>query len=817
MLRTQPLLSTITLGIGLAISSTSTLAATNPVTYSLSPSTGLPTPTYVGSSYSVQYTLANQLPFTVTIKGIDHTVSNATLTLHDNCSNKTLAARGSSGSTCIVTAAFRPSSAGSASMQLSMHYDNNVVPMPTLSTTAQSGSTEEITGNVTSPLPGDTETSVTYPVTFQFTNKGNTSVTASSVSVTGDTGYFTQTSNNCADPITPTNNCKIIGNFVATTSGNFSLTSQYNYDSGSKSVTLHTSTHTSQGGTGCASVDGSLPLELPSQTYTYADNVVEFKFTNHCDSAAATLGAVQLSTGSTMNSKGSHTASVLTKGEDNCSNATLAADASCTILASLVPGSTTGPTYVKAVVDYTESNQSKTSTITTTSTVNANTTSNRMITVVNQCPFPVWMTFNPGSYGPSGCSASPTPTYTCPTGTTCNSSAAAGDGLCYWSNPTTGVTQDGKLLAAAANQAPSTMNILIPESNGGSATGGVIYNAGIMPRLGCSGTGSSVSCKVNTCTTGSDGLCLPGDGPSTTPVAFNAVEFTFNRTGGDGVYNNQIIDGITVPLEMKGRGPISTGTAPYDSCSATGAIIQPTASSSSAQLGACTFDFDPSSSAAPGDNTDYRYVYLSNPTSPTYCDSNSDCTVSGEICGLGYDSGGKIDKACGLLEGYNSVNKGICSQGSSGAFGRSKSLLSPNFGTSLYTTIFNCDKEYSSTAGTYKNSNLYACSGSIMSQSSCYNGSTPCCGCIDWWTASGGSLAVPSDTVSCNNVTNVNWNNTAQSTFQWVKSACPTSYVYQFDDKSSSFTCSVKQNTQVVTNYQVTFCPGGKTVSTITP
>ena len=72
-------------------------------------------------------------------------------------------------------------------------------------------------------------------------------------------------------------------------------------------------------------------------------------------------------------------------------------------------------------------------------------------------------------------------------------------------------------------------------------------------------------------------------------------------------------------------------------------------------------------------------------------------------------------------------------------------------------------------------------------------------------------------TVACP-TTNSNWNSVVQPTDQWVKAVCPTSYAYQYDDKASSFTCTVKNNnSQVVTNYQVTFCPGGKETSTIMP
>jgi len=794
----------IIIGSLLLIGSSIVVAATNPVAYSLTPSTGFPTTITVGNTYVVRYTFTNQLPFNLTISNVSRALTGASFSVSDACSGHTLAG----GASCPVTITSRPTHTGVASMQLTLYYDKNVVPLPTLSSTVQSGDTTEISGAVSEPLPTEANVGTGYPVTFRFTNIGNSAITASAVTLTGNTGSFVQTQNNCTSTINPSNYCAVSGTFTPVIAGSTSIGATYSYNGNTQSVPLSTQTFATNTGS-CASVTGSIPLELPAQTYSYGDNAVEFQFTNHCSTASAVLGTISLSAPNTSNATlqskhkrhqlgASNDSSILTKGNDTCSGQTLAANGSCTVYAALVPGSTTGATQIEAKVNYTESSQSKTAVATTTSTINANNTTARMITVVNQCSVPVWMTFNAGAYGSqSGCTTNPS---LCPSGTTCNTSAAAGAGLCYWSNPTQGVNQDGKLLAAVPNQPPSTMNITIPETS----IGNVIYNAGIMPRLGCSGTGTGISCKINACTAGSDGMCLPGDGPSTTPVAFNAVEFTFNQTNGDGVYNNQIIDGVTVPMEMKGRGSSSTGAAPYDNCSSTGAIIQPSTGSATTQLGSCSFSFSP-----PNDATNYRYVYLSNPSSPTYCDTNSDCSVSGEVCGLAYDSGNKIDKACGLLEGYTSVNKGVCSQGKSN-FGRSKSMTSPTFGTYIYDTVFSCDTSY----GAYTNTNLYACNGSL-SNSSCYNSASPCCGCADWWTSAGGSLTVPTSTVVCP-TTNSNWNTAAQPNVQWVKSACPTSYAYQYDDKSSSFTCSVMNGSNVVTNYQVTFCPGGKETSTIT-
>ena len=292
-----------------------------------------------------------------------------------------------------------------------------------------------------------------------------------------------------------------------------------------------------------------------------------------------------------------------------------------------------------------------------------------------------------------------------------------------------------------------------------------------------------------------------------------------NRTGGDGVYNDTSIDGFAVPMEMKGRGSFAAG-APY-TCTSTGAVIQPVTGSVVTQLGNCSFQYTLTAGAV-GDVTDYRYVLPSDPANPTYCDTDADCGGANPVCGLGYKAvGNTINKVCGALEGYEAINKGICSQGYA-AFGRSKSLTTlttPTFATSLYGNAdgtpyagsFNCAYNY----GSYTQGDLYGCSGPLAN-SSCYTPTSPCCGCKNWWDA-GITIPHPGTTQSCNGVTNSNWNDSGpQASVQWMKSGCPTSYVYQYDDVSSSFGCTVTNGGLVTTNYQVTLCPATKEVSTIT-
>lgn len=802
----------------LSLFSFSAWSGQDPVGYAYTPTSGLPSTTTVGNSYAVVYTFTNHLPFAEPIQSVTHKINGAGFTIIDHCAGKTLPAN---GGTCTAEIIFLPVSAGTNSVQLIISYDKNTVPLPTLSTVTQgSDPSATITGVVTQPLPAQTIVSTGYTVTFSFTNNSSSSITASSLNFTGNTSDYGSITNNCTAPLAAHNTCTITGTFTPSATGNRSIGAIYAYSGGS--VTLTTSTVSKTQGS-CVSLSGFPDLALPVSTYRYADNVVKFNITNNCDTASATLGAVSLT--GTLN----NTTSVnnwLTKGDDTCSNQTLAANSSCYIYASVVPTLTGNNLKINASINYTQSSQSDVVTASTTANnVLANSNTQRIVTIINQCNVPVWMTFVAAAVPNS---PSCTNSTQCPTGSTCNTGA----GLCYFTNPSLdGHHQYGLMAAAQPNTAPDTMDITISEDNSGTnPTQNILYNAGIAARLGCTSPGpgnNPIICTANNCgstvtpansSTESDGQCAPGIGLSNYPgMTFNAVEFTFlrqyilaNKTT-DGVYDEQTINGVNVPIEMKGRGSFSTGTAPYNNCQPAGAPIQQVTGSSSTQLGNCAYNY-----TTPSGFTGSNYRLVTYTSGATDCSTN-DSLCSGtatDICGLSYNTNtGKIDKRCGSLIGYVSVNVGVCSQNVN------------NFSGSLGTTLqslYNCNTNYTYSTG----AQLYACSGTYAGQS-CYNPkagfpAASCCGCVDWWTAIGGSLTVPTSTGSCGIYVNPDWASPAgivQPQIQWVKSACPTAYSFQYDDHSSQFICTVlnSASTRIVTNYQVTFCPGGKQISYVTP
>ena len=194
--------------------------AMDPVSWSVSPS-GLPAQTTVGNSYSVTYTLTNNLPHAVPIH-VSAIYSGGSFVLTDGC-NTSLAAKNHPKSSCLMVLQFQPKAPGVSSAALAMNYHNNIVPLPLLSSTT-SKSIETIQGIITQALPAITYIGSTYPIQFTFVNHGVTPITAKSVILIG----FTPTSNNCSKPIAVNGRCQVFGSFSPTEIGQATLGATYN-------------------------------------------------------------------------------------------------------------------------------------------------------------------------------------------------------------------------------------------------------------------------------------------------------------------------------------------------------------------------------------------------------------------------------------------------------------------------------------------------------------------------------------------------------------------------------------------------------------
>jgi len=556
-------------------------------------------------------------------------------------------------------------------------------------------------------------------------------------------------------------------------------------------VPLSTSTNVSGGG-GCTQVTGVAELPLPTSTYVYSDNVVKFTFTNHCEATTETLGQVTL----TASLNGVTKNNFLTKGtasglSDTCSGATLSPNDHCSLYVSVIPTSTGSTLSVEASVPY--NSGANTAAVVSSERVLAipNQTTLHNLTFVNQCDHDVWFEFLNGNGEPASTGVnSPDPM------------------------PSTARTPNDYKLSRAVGGVPSVKTLSFSAYENGKIT----------VRRGCTvdPTSHQLICDSATCPT----IVNPGNQPTGTctvsvgPGAPNtaAEAYITNTKASDGVYDVSIINGMNVPMEMKGLGPVSTSD-PYF-CTAAGAPIQP-ATSFSPPLGACPWVFTPPNT---GIDTTANYTFVSAGADDGCETTAGDCTGT-DVCGTAWNSnintgaGTPINRRCGTFQGFWTVADYI---------GYNNQLNWGSVDNNLYS-VYSIGAQLpaaygNSTAnpGQATNYDLYGCvPTSTNSLNSGYNsGVSRVCGCYDWDQV--GSPArtnvvqkccTSTNTAACTNQSGVVdapnplWLSTVFDRIKWLKTGCPTAYSYQFDDKSSQFTCNQSGK---FTSYQIVFCPAGK-------
>ena len=493
--------------------------------------------------------------------------------------------------------------------------------------------------------------------------------------------------------------------------------------------------------------------------------------------------------------------------------------------------------------------------------------SNRTVSFKNTCPFPVWFGVSSSSIPsktnanhqcttdtdcnavaagsmcvnhvcgggwcqtPSDClvTTNPNPTPTANDPSVCNGgncsyctqdSDCVGGGTssacnsanyqCYWKTPapTDASTNYYKLGVSGTPQ--DTDSILLTDN---SATIGysLVWSGGFAGRTQCGATPpytDANSCKTAGCnTTGigdNNGGCQLAEGfalPST------QSEITMVANAPD-TYDTTIINGTNVPMSIY---PNNTATPqaynnPYNCGNAGGnvaTVMNP--ASTATTLGGCSWDF-----ILP--NIAYRWVDTDAP-SPTVgtnvCSTDNDCvTLYPDAlqyrCGLTLTAVGTTPSAgsgvtvCGTPLGYWNQNE-ICATNLS-------------YNPTDVPGVVNCTaNNYNSGGNTLIN--LLACTGSNAG-TSCYTAgaNSACCGCTNWSMLTPGS--VPSNqsyVAQCTTaMANTDWTGNVLQPLEFFKQACPSAYVYPFDDKSSTFTCP-ENGGQSAVNYTVEFCPGGET------
>lgn len=407
----------------------------------------------------------------------------------------------------------------------------------------------------------------------------------------------------------------------------------------------------------------------------------------------------------------------------------------------------------------------------------------------------------------------------CLTGASCYVKSGAVSGTCFWNNPTPITNPSFQLNQGSSN----TLQIPQYASNGI----GAVWSGAFGGRTGC----ASGTCTSALCTTGTEnaqGVCSLGVGFQQPATQAEPTFITF-PTGSSptptDAYDVTVINGANVPMSMYPTNvslPLAN-TNPYI-CGAPGynnAVPIGGASTTQTTIAASNWQLASSTNWLSGQfptSIAYRYVVPTS-TNPSRCAADTDC-ISSEYCGLTYsdESIGSTTKpgsgylVCGTFAGWFTADQ-IC--GTNNDF---TTALDKNGATVMN---FACNTPIpQGPTGTM--SNLYQCNGNYAT--SCYSAgasSNSCCGCIDWYTANPASypiISVASNYVtSCNSIANPTWTGSLNlsnqpqviDTIYYLKQSCPSCYVYPFDDKSSSFTCTKLSNSENAVNYTITFCPGG--------
>ena len=272
--------------LGLMLLGTTFVAqASDPVSWSLSPSTGFAV-TPVGDSSIVTYTLTSHLPFPTTIvTGSGYTGTG--ITAVDHCNNVKLAPSGH----CTVVYTFTPTSNDQTStVQLTYGYNNNRIPIPML-TASSAGLTGTITATPSSVTLSPVQTSTilaTYtnntsqPISVYAGDSSGTNLfnldpsNAASITVNPNgCGTYSQPFN-----LEPTHSCSVQGTLTPLQLGNVGVTGLLTYAAnGQPASTPSTSVQITQAAgpsvtgviTGLPSGLTITPLETPTITATYTN------------------------------------------------------------------------------------------------------------------------------------------------------------------------------------------------------------------------------------------------------------------------------------------------------------------------------------------------------------------------------------------------------------------------------------------------------------------------------------------------------------------------------------------------------------------
>jgi len=367
----------------------------------------------------------------------------------------------------------------------------------------------------------------------------------------------------------------------------------------------------------------------------------------------------------------------------------------------------------------------------------------RVIHVKNQCPIDYFMLPVAGA-----APFSPSTKTECQSDNDCiqGSSCLDANKLCYWNVPT-----------------PSTNSFRIPTQTSAELEFPYLENSHDVHWSGNIGF-----CSNGTCGPVSEEQC-GREGCSVFAGPINTAEFTFSKSGTD-FYDVSIIAGLNVPMLFAPKLTTATYSSdhPYQ-CGVPGA----TSNSNGQWQSSWKFD-------APSVYNNWVSEGGDD------CTSDSHCT-NGDICGLSSVVGRtpQLKLTCGKSQGYWSANA-VCAQDA-------------EFGAP-----FHCKQALEDGNKGLELDNLIRCDSDIPS---CYQPNAPstCCGCVNWNNEFGADVS-PSSTQQCSG-SNPTWNELVLPQLKWLKAGCPTCYTYPYDDMSSTFVCSQKDNGHNNIDYELTLCP----------
>lgn len=291
-------------------------------------------------------------------------------------------------------------------------------------------------------------------------------------------------------------------------------------------------------------------------------------------------------------------------------------------------------------------------------------------------------------------------------------------------------------------------------------------NLGLCVNGTCSGT--EAQCDAGQCS-------MADYGPQT------RAEFTLQSAGSD-FYDVTLINGVTTAMSItpfsafweelsdEDKAVFNGGSGPYW-CGAPGALTEVAKGQAVSK-----WDWNPPSEY-------YNWVLSGGPL----CNTTKDCP-SGLVCGLS-NNVGKLPQfflSCGVHAGFWTGDE-VC--------GKDMSFGAP----------FDCSKPITGGPGGTEWV-YYGCTNGIPS---CYEANAPeeCCGCVDWWTQGVPVPPAPLTTACVNK--NPEWVSLMTDRLLFLKAACPSCYVYPYDDVSSTFLCSTYNGTGTYNsvNYVVEICP----------